>query len=371
MYGNVTKVPEPQRCGWKKGVKMNQQNRIIENRTTVKDKTTDANRDPITGTPGAHPVGTGIGAAGAGAAGAAIGAAVGGPIGAAVGLAAGAIAGGLAGKGAAEAVNPTHEEAYWRENYTSQPWVERNRSFDDYHPAFRTGYEGYSRYSSTGKTYDELEPELRKDYEKVKGKSSLAWDKARTATRAAWERLERPVENRLHNTTTGSVRPDANRDPITGAPGAHPVGTGVGAAGGAAAGAAVGAAVGGPIGAGVGLAAGAIAGGLAGKGAAEAVNPTEEDAYWRSNYATQPWYDRSRTWDDYYPAVQVGYTGYGRYSTSGRTFDQAEADLRRDYENVKGRSALGWEHAKGAARAAWDRVANPRQSRTTSGSTKY
>src|SRR5688572_26056720 len=68
----------------------------------------DANRDPITGTPGAHPVGTGVGAAGGGAAGAAIGMAAG-PVGAAVGATVGAIAGGLAGKGAAEAVNPTVE----------------------------------------------------------------------------------------------------------------------------------------------------------------------------------------------------------------------------------------------------------------------
>ena len=61
---------------------------------------------------------------------------------------------------------------------------------------------------------------------------------------------------------------DANRDPITNEPGAHPVGTGVGAAlGGAAAGAAAGA-FGGPVGAVVGGVAGAVAGGLAGKAAA-------------------------------------------------------------------------------------------------------
>ena len=51
---------------------------------------------------------------------------------------------------------------------------------------------------------------------------------------------------------------DANRDPITGAPGAHPVGVGLGtAAGGMAAGAAAGA-VGGPAGA----VAGAVVGGI-------------------------------------------------------------------------------------------------------------
>ncbi|MCW2950753.1 MAG: hypothetical protein JWN41_1766, partial [Thermoleophilia bacterium] len=66
----------------------------------------------------------------------------------------------------------------------------------------------------------------------------------------------------------------ANRDPITGAVGAHPVGTGVGAlAGGAATGAAVGT-VAGPVGTAIGAAVGAVAGGLAGKGVAEEMDPT-------------------------------------------------------------------------------------------------
>ncbi len=73
-----------------------------------------------------------------------------------------------------------------------------------------------------------------------------------------------------YSDTTGS----ANRDPITGEPGAHPVGTALGATAGAvAAGAAVGS-VAGPVGTVVGAAVGAVAGGLAGKGVAEQVDPT-------------------------------------------------------------------------------------------------
>lgn len=73
----------------------------------------------------------------------------------------------------------------------------------------------------------------------------------------------------------GSMRTgSANLDPITGAPGAHPVGTGVGAvAGGVAAGAAAGT-VAGPVGTAVGAAVGAVAGGLAGKKVAEKERPT-------------------------------------------------------------------------------------------------
>jgi hypothetical protein len=125
-------------------------NRIYETRV-AETPARDANRDPITGAPGAHPVGTGVGATGGGAAGAAIGAAVGGPVGAAVGLAAGAVAGGLAGKGAAEAVNPTIEDAYWRDNYSSQTWVERTYTYDDYQPASAAGTESYARYGQSGK----------------------------------------------------------------------------------------------------------------------------------------------------------------------------------------------------------------------------
>src|SRR5215207_7498638 len=96
----------------------------------------DMNPDPITGAPGSHPVGVGVGAAGGGATGAAIGTAVGGPIGTAVGAVIGAVAGGLAGKGAAEAIDPTAEDAYWRENHQTQPFA-RNRSYEEYSPAYR------------------------------------------------------------------------------------------------------------------------------------------------------------------------------------------------------------------------------------------
>ncbi len=77
--------------------------------------------------------------------------------------------------------------------------------------------------------------------------------------------------------TEKTERPESNPDPITGAPGAHPVGVGLGAAaGGIAAGAAAGTLAAGPIGTVVGAAIGAVVGGLAGKGAAESMNPTQD-----------------------------------------------------------------------------------------------
>jgi hypothetical protein len=66
--------------------------------------------DPLTGEPGAHPIGAGVGAATGGAAMAVVGA-IAGPVGSVVGLAVGAVVGGLTGKGFAEGLDPTSEEA--------------------------------------------------------------------------------------------------------------------------------------------------------------------------------------------------------------------------------------------------------------------
>ena len=145
---------------------------------------------------------------------------------------------------------------------------------------------------------------------------------------------------------------DANRDPLTNEPGAHPIGTGVGAAGGAVAGAATGA-IGGPIGAAVGGVAGAIVGGLAGKAAAEAVNPTAEDAYWRETYQRDPYYVTGRASEEYRPAYEMGWSAASRYPGD---FETVESELSRDWGRARAQSSLEWAQAQPAARAAWDRV---------------
>lgn len=151
---------------------------------------TDLNPDPITGEPGSHPVGTGLGAAGGAATGAAIGSAAG-PIGTLVGGAVGAIAGGLAGKGVAEAIDPTAEDAYWRENHARTDYAGPDESYDDYAPAYRAGYNGYA--SRGDRDFVQAEAELRDTWETTKGASRLTWEKAKHASRAAWDRVERAL----------------------------------------------------------------------------------------------------------------------------------------------------------------------------------
>jgi len=160
----------------------------------------------------------------------------------------------------------------------------------------------------------------------------------------------------INGNSKGNPDKDANRDPISGAPGAHPVGTGVGAGlGGVAAGAAVGT-VAGPVGTVVGAAVGAIVGGLAGKGVAEAIDPTVEAAYWRENFKTRPYAKDSTGYDDYAPAYGYGVSAYGK--NPGRSFDEAESDLQKDWPRARGQSKLNWDAARPATKDAWERVGN-------------
>jgi phage tail tape-measure protein len=152
----------------------------------------DANPDPITGEAGAHPVGTGIGAAAAGAE--AMGAAAGlgaGPVGSAIGAAVGAIAGGLAGKGIAEKIDPTTEDAYWRENYPTRSYYDESTSYEEIAPAYRYGWESRSRYGD--RTWDEAESDLQSGWNETKHSAKVGWEKAKHASRDAWHRVERAL----------------------------------------------------------------------------------------------------------------------------------------------------------------------------------
>lgn len=152
----------------------------------------DANRDPLTGTPGAHPVGVGVGAvAGAAAAGAAVGI-VAGPAGTLVGAAVGAFAGAAVGKAAAEAIDPTVEDAYWKEHYAKEPYYEAGRTYADYAAAYRLGYEGRMRYQRP-RTFEDVEADMETEYNKQRLQNAMTWQQCRAPAKAAWDRAERII----------------------------------------------------------------------------------------------------------------------------------------------------------------------------------
>lgn len=289
----------------------------------------DANRDPITGEEGSHPVGTGVGAASGAIGGAAIGGAVGGPVGAMIGAAVGGLTGGLAGKGVAEAVNPTEEDAYWKTNYATRPYA-GDRSYDDLRPAYQYGWESRARHQ--GRNWSDVEGDLERDWNTSRGNSNLGWNEARHASRDAWDRIDNLYKATGQSSMTGigagtvTATSGFGMSPSLSSPGAT-AGDAVTNYG----------SLGSPTTPGTGIGA------------------QQFDAgYWRQSYSASPYSRSGHSYEDYEPAYRYGTTAYDRYR--GSRWEDAEGDLERGWESAKGSSRLTWEHAKHAVRDAWHRV---------------
>jgi hypothetical protein len=144
--------------------------------------------------------GAGTGAVGGAVAGGVVGGAttgalaggVTGPVGAAIGAGVGAVAGALMGKKAAD---PVAEDKYWRENHADRPYARKDLGWEHYQPAYRSGVESYNR--NPDRSFDDLEPELRSDWGRARGSSSLEWEHARPAARDAWERVKNATERAI------------------------------------------------------------------------------------------------------------------------------------------------------------------------------
>lgn len=125
-----------------------------------------------------------------------------GAVGSAIGDAADTVR--AAGRGMRERIDAAAEERYWREQYRSQPYYDATLTFDDYLPAYRLGYEGYDRYR--GRSFDEVSQELRNEYDAGRGDGRLAWERAKDAVRAAWDRVAEGAENLIPGDSDGDGR---------------------------------------------------------------------------------------------------------------------------------------------------------------------
>ncbi len=80
---------------------------------------------------------------------------------------------------------PSSEAEYWRDAYTREPYFEDGRHFEDYGPAYELGWTAYGSYGEEFETADRV---LANDWAVQKGVSTLSWEEARPACRAAWQR---------------------------------------------------------------------------------------------------------------------------------------------------------------------------------------
>ena len=77
------------------------------------------------------------------------------------------------------------EENHWREHHHKQPFVKPGRTYEDYAPAYRVGYEGF--HKNPDKKFEEIEADLATEYQKRQ--TTLPWGDARDAARVAWDKL--------------------------------------------------------------------------------------------------------------------------------------------------------------------------------------
>ena len=73
--------------------------------------------------------------------------------------------------------------------------------------------------------------------------------------------------------------------------------------------------------------------------------------HFRNNYEQAGYYNKERTWNDYEPAYQYGYSQYGQ--RRGQRFEDIENDMERGWEATKANSRLAWHEAKEAVRDGW------------------
>lgn len=79
------------------------------------------------------------------------------------------------------------EDSYLRYKLKNLAYADSVVAYDSYAPAYRFGISAYSIYN--GRDFNEIEPQLAKDWDTARDYSNLDWDAAKIATKDAYMRL--------------------------------------------------------------------------------------------------------------------------------------------------------------------------------------
>jgi len=104
---------------------------------------------------------------------------------------------------------------YWRQNYTQAAFHRTSRSFDQYLPTLKFGYDMY--LLNHGEGLDELLPILRARYEATMDSDEcLDWPLAEAVIRETWKRMRPQINHRAKGAGDSMIA-----SPAAGLP--HPV----------------------------------------------------------------------------------------------------------------------------------------------------
>ena len=92
----------------------------------------------------------------------------------------------------AEMVNPTEFTQHFERVYQSQPYYSQDYTWKDYAPAYQYGYAAYGHYPD--RNFNEVESELRQEWEETKLDTRLQWNEARDAVKDGWNYVKNRVD---------------------------------------------------------------------------------------------------------------------------------------------------------------------------------
>ena len=79
----------------------------------------------------------------------------------------------------------SYDEAHYRAIFRDAPYYSTGRNWRDYAPAYRYGH--CARDAHPDERFEEVEPELARDWKRSRADSRLLWTEARGAVQDAWQ----------------------------------------------------------------------------------------------------------------------------------------------------------------------------------------
>ncbi len=105
-------------------------------------------------------------------------------------------------------MNWDSEDNYWRSNYRSRPYYNNNIDYTNVQPAYRYGFESYTRFS--GRPYNEVESDLKSGWDKARGNTGMYWSDVSGAVKDSYERLSTGIPSNSNSSTSGNNNYNTN-----------------------------------------------------------------------------------------------------------------------------------------------------------------
>lgn len=87
--------------------------------------------------------------------------------------------------------------------------------------------------------------------------------------------------------------------------------------------------------------------------------PASEKAFWHTQYRREPYFVTGRSFDQYYPAYQLGWEAAKDGNVQNSDFEALDRELNQRWLTQHDSSLLSWSQVKLAVKAAWERGIKP------------